>query len=196
MAHAKMHPPSVLPQWLSGQLLIAMPAMDDPHFIRSVIFICSHNEEDAMGLVINKLYGAVRFASLLDQIDVKRAPNAPDINVHCGGPVETSRGFVLHSADYNGEGTGHITPEVALTANVEILRALAMGTGPRQALLALGYAAWAGGQLERELQQHGWLVAPTDSALLFDNGLETKWDRAVAKLGITPALFSGAAGRA
>lgn len=191
--HAKT---AVKPQWLSGQLLVAMPTMGDPRFARSVIFICTHSEEGAMGLVINRLYGALNFSALLDQLEVKLAAGAPDIDVHFGGPVETSRGFVLHSTDYLREGSGKVTNDVALTATVEILQDMATGNGPRHALLALGYAAWAGGQLESELQQNGWLVAPSDNALLFDSGLETKWERAVAKLGITPALFSGEAGRA
>lgn len=191
--HAKS---AVQPQWLSGQLLVAMPTMSDPRFTRSVIYICTHSEDGAMGLVINRLYGALNFASLLEQLDVKLAPEAPDIDVHFGGPVETSRGFVLHSTDYIREGTGKVTNDVALTATVDILKDMATGAGPRHSLLALGYAAWSGGQLESELQHNGWLVAPSDDALLFDNGLETKWDRAVAKLGITPVFFSGEAGRA
>ncbi len=191
--HAKS---AMQPQWLSGQLLVAMPTMSDPRFTRSVIYICTHSEDGAMGLVINRLYGALNFASLLEQLDVKLAPEAPDIDVHFGGPVETSRGFVLHSTDYVREGTGKVTSDVALTATVDILKDMATGAGPRHSLLALGYAAWSGGQLESELQHNGWLVAPCDNDLLFDSGLETKWDRAVAKLGITPAFFSGEAGRA
>jgi len=198
MAQHAMHPPKtpVTPQWLSGQLLIAMPSMSDSRFAKSVIFICTHSEDGAMGLVINRLYGALNFSNLLDQLDVTLSADAPDIDVHFGGPVETGRGFVLHSTDYVREGTGKVTPDVALTATVDILKDMAIGNGPRHTMLALGYASWAAGQLESELQQNGWLVAPADAALLFDNGLETKWDRAVAKLGITPALFSGEAGRA
>jgi putative transcriptional regulator len=187
---------SVQPQWLSGQLLVAMPTMADPRFSRSVIFMCTHSEDGAMGLVVNKLYGALNFSSLLDQLDLKLEQNAPDIDVHCGGPVETGRGFVLHSTDYISDNTGKVTPDIALTSTVDILRDMAAGSGPRHTLLALGYAAWAGGQLESELQHNGWLVVPSDKTLIFDSGLETKWERAVAKLGITPALFSGEAGRA
>jgi putative transcriptional regulator len=187
---------SVQPQWLSGRLLVAMPSMADERFAKAVIFICSHNAEGAMGLVINKLYGALNFSTLLNQIEVRLVPEAPDVNIHCGGPVEMSRGFVLHSTDYVREGTGKVTKDVAVTATVDILKDMATGQGPRQALLALGYAAWAGGQLEQELQHNGWLVAPADNAILFDNALETKWERAIAVLGITPALFSGEAGRA
>jgi putative transcriptional regulator len=186
----------VQPQWLSGQLLIAMPSMSDSRFERTVIFICSHSEDGAMGLVINRLYGALNFSTLLQQLDVTLAPEAPDVDVHFGGPVETSRGFVLHSAEYKREGTGQVTKDISLTATVDILKEMATGAGPRHSLLALGYAAWAGGQLENELQHNGWLVVPSDTALVFDNGLETKWDRAVTKLGITPAHFSGEAGRA
>ena len=184
------------PQWLSGQLLVAMPTMSDPRFAKSVIYVCTHSEEGAMGLVINRLYGALNFSTLLEQLDVRLAEGAPDIDVHFGGPVETSRGFVLHSADYQRDGTGKVTADVALTATVDILKDIATGGGPRHSLLALGYAAWAGGQLENELQQNGWLVAPADNALLFDSGLETKWERAVGKLGIRPAFLSGEAGSA
>lgn len=149
-----------------------------------------------MGLIVNRLYGSLNFHNLLEQLDLQLAPDVQDVDIHFGGPVEIGRGFVLHSADYIREGTTQVDKQVALTATVDILKDMAVGQGPRQAFLALGYAAWGGGQLEHELQQNGWLVAPPDMDILFDNALETKWDRAVAKLGITPACFSGEAGRA
>jgi putative transcriptional regulator len=184
------------PQWLTGNLLIAMPTMEDPRFTRSVILICSHNEDGAMGIVINKLFGALNFSALMEQLEMEASLPAPDIDVHSGGPVEPGRGFVLHSLDYTAETTGRVTPEIGLTSTIDILRDMAKLEGPAQALLALGYAAWSGGQLEAELQQNGWLVLPAKSELVFDRALESKWERALAGLGITPALFSGEAGRA
>jgi putative transcriptional regulator len=191
--HAQM---SSTPQWLSGQLLIAAPSLVDSTFTRSVVFICTHNEDGAMGLVINQLYGALSFSSLLAQLDISLATDAADIDVHCGGPVDTGRGFVLHSTDYSSETTGPITADIALTATVEILKDMATGGGPRHALLALGYAAWSAGQLEDELQQNGWFVAPTDLGLIFTGGVNTKWERALASLGTVPAQFSLQSGNA
>jgi putative transcriptional regulator len=182
--------------WLTGQLLIAMPAMPDPRFAHSVIYMCSHSAQGAMGLIVNRLYGSLNFHSLLDQLDLKLAHHAHDVRVHFGGPVESNRGFVLHSADYQREGTMMIDDHVGLTATVEILQALAAGTGPLQSFLALGYAGWQPGQLDAELQANGWLIAPADSGLLFDANLETKWERAIGKLGISPAMLSADAGHA
>ncbi|MEJ0063167.1 MAG: YqgE/AlgH family protein [Alphaproteobacteria bacterium] len=182
--------------WLTGKLLIAMPNMPDSRFARTVVHLCTHNENGAMGLVINRLYGSLSLHNLLDQLDIKLAPDVRDINVHFGGPVETGRGFVLHSTDYHNEGSAKVSDQVTMTATLEILKDMAAGRGPRLTMLALGYAAWAGGQLEAELQHNGWLVAPADLPLLFDDGLETKWDRAIAKLGITPGSFTGEAGQA
>ncbi len=183
-------------QWLTGQLLVAMPNMLDSRFARSVIYICTHNEDGAMGLIVNRLYGSLNFRNLLEQLDLKLAPEVEDVDIHFGGPVEVGRGFVLHSADYLREGSNRVVDHVALTATIDILKDMAVGQGPRQSLMALGYSAWSGGQLEHELQQNGWLVVPSDTDLLFDKALETKWDRAIAKLGITPASFSGEAGQA
>ena len=184
------------PDWLTGQLLVAMPNMPDSRFARAVVYLCSHNENGAMGLIVNRLYGSLNFHNLLDQLDLQLAPDVRDVDVHFGGPVEVGRGFVLHSADYLREGSSRVSEEVALTATVDILKDMALGRGPRRALLALGYSAWSGGQLEMELQHNGWLVVPADMEILFDTGLETKWDRAAAKLGITPVTFSGEAGQA
>ncbi|MGB4102096.1 MAG: YqgE/AlgH family protein [Alphaproteobacteria bacterium] len=183
-------------QWLTGQLLVAMPNMLDSRFARSVIYICTHNEDGAMGLIVNRLYGSLNFRNLLEQLDLKLAPEVEDVDIHFGGPVEVGRGFVLHSADYLREGSNSVVDHVALTATIDILKDMAVGQGPRLSLMALGYSAWSGGQLEHELQQNGWLVVPSDTDLLFDKALETKWDRAIAKLGITPASFSGEAGQA
>lgn len=182
--------------WLTGQLLIAMPNMADSRFTKSVIYLCTHTEDGAMGLIVNRLYGSLNFHNLLEQLDLHLAPEVQDVDIHFGGPVEVGRGFVLHSADYLREGTTRVDNNVAMTATIDILKDMATGGGPRQSFMALGYSAWGGGQLEHELQQNGWLVAPPDMGILFDNGLETKWDRAIAKLGITPVFFSGEAGQA
>lgn len=185
-----------LPVYLTGQLLIAMPGMSDPRFTRSVIYICAHNEEGAMGLVINRLFGAITFRDLIDQLGIDAEDPAADMRVHYGGPVESGRGFVLHSADYAREGTMQVDDEVALTATIDILRSIAEGRGPRHSLLALGYAGWGPGQLDAEMHANGWLNAPADERLLFDHDLDAKWERSIAKLGVSLSMLSGEAGHA
>ncbi len=182
--------------WLTGQLLIAMPNMPDPRFARSVIYICSHGPNGAMGLVLNRLYGEVNFRGLLKQLNVKASAETPDIPVHYGGPVETGRGFVLHSSDYLREGTMRIDDHVSLSATVDILQTLSEGGGPARALMTLGYTGWGAGQLDAEMQANGWLTAAADDNILFDREVETKWDRALGKIGITPMTLSGVAGHA
>jgi putative transcriptional regulator len=190
--------------FLDGQLLIAMPSMADKRFARSVVYVCAHSADGAMGIVINKLASEVKFRDLLVQLDIVQARNEPQlpggvdqIRVHRGGPVETGRGFVLHSADFFLENaTLPIDEGVCLTATLEILRAIADGRGPGKAMLALGYAGWAPGQLEFEIQSNGWLHSAPDRAILFDDDIETKYDRALAKIGIEPAMLSMDAGHA
>jgi putative transcriptional regulator len=182
--------------YLTGQLLIAMPSMGDPRFARTVIFLCAHNEEGAMGLVVNKPMPSISFTDLLAQLGIEAAHGAGGQRVHFGGPVESGRGFVLHSTDFQREGTMVVDDHVALTATIDILRAIAAGDGPRRHILALGYAGWGPGQLDSEIQANGWLSAPPDEAILFDGDLATKWERAIAKLGIAPAMLSGEAGHA
>lgn len=181
---------------LIGQLLVAMPQMRDSRFERSVIYMCAHSAEGAMGLVLNKLFDQISFPDLLDQLNIKTGPRTKQILVHFGGPVESGRGFVLHSDDYVRDGTLTITDGFALTATIDILRAIADGEGPRSSLLALGYAGWGPGQLETEIQQNGWLTVPADPTLVFDGDLEAKWTRALAKLGVQPSALSGDAGHA
>lgn len=182
--------------YLTGQLLVAMPQMEDSRFVRSVIYLCAHSAEGAMGLVVNKLMDNISFPDLLDQLNLAGS-DAPDgINVHFGGPVETGRGFVLHSADYVQDATLVIDETVALTATIDILKAIAAGQGPRRSLLALGYAGWGPGQLDDEIQRNGWLSVPADDGLIFDKGLDDRWERAIAKLGINASMLSGFAGRA
>jgi putative transcriptional regulator len=190
--------------FLDGHLLIAMPSMADKRFARSVVYVCAHSADGAMGIVINKLATEVKFRDLLVQLDIVQARNERQlprgvdlVRVHRGGPVETGRGFVLHSSDFFLENaTLPIADGVCLTATLEILRAIAEGRGPGRALLALGYAGWAPGQLEFEIQANGWLHSPADRALLFDDDIDGKYDRALAKIGIEPAMLSTDAGHA
>lgn len=183
--------------FMTGKLLVAMPSMEDPRFERSVIYMCTHNAERAMGLVINKPANHMTFPELLSQLNISPITRASDIAVHVGGPVETGRGFVLHSSDYRApDSTQTVTPEISMTATLEILRSIAAGRGPQKALLALGYAAWGPGQLEEEILANGWLHCEPDEALLFDQDFETKWHRAIAKIGFQPHVLSGEAGHA
>lgn len=188
--------------YLDGQLLLAMPGMADQRFARTVIYLCAHSEEGAMGIVVNKPASDLDMPQLLVQLDI--IPEAEAIRlpgrvermpVLMGGPVDTSRGFVLHSPDfYLDQSTLPIDDGVCLTATVDILRAIARGEGPREAMLALGYAGWSAGQLESEIQANGWLHCPADLDLLFRAAADTRYDRALAKIGIDPAMLSSEAG--
>ncbi len=182
--------------YLAGHLLLAMPGMKDPRFAKSVIYICAHNSDGAMGLVVNKPMESLTFPDLLEQLEI--GPTAADarIDVHFGGPVESGRGFVLHSSEYQQEATMVVDRGIALTATVDILKDIASGAGPQRSLLALGYAGWAPGQLDTEIMANGWLHLSPDDDLVFGASLETKWDRAMSKLGIDPLLLSGDAGHA
>ena len=190
--------------YLDGQLLIAMPAMGDGRFSRSVIYLCAHSSEGAMGIIINQRAPNISFPELLEQlkiapsedrISLPSAVNAMD--VHLGGPVETGRGFVLHSADYfKAESTLPINDSVCLTATIDILRDIAKGSGPTKALLALGYAGWAPGQLEDEIQSNGWLNCPADPELVFDHAINRKYNRALGSLGVDPIRLVNDSGHA
>lgn len=182
--------------YLTGQLLVAMPGMPDPRFSHSVIFVCAHSQEGAMGLIVNQLVESLDFAELLNQVGVGDEQIARNLQVHYGGPVETGRGFVLHSSEYRHEGTISVNDTIGLTASVDVLRDVAHGAGPRNCLLALGYAGWGSGQLEQEMQQNGWLTVPADDDLVFGEETDDKWRRAVAKIGIDPSMLSSSAGRA
>jgi putative transcriptional regulator len=190
--------------YLDGQCLIAMPGMADTRFSRSVVYICAHSEDGAMGIIVNKPAADTRFPDLLVQLDVIppeeliRLPSqAERLQVLRGGPVETKRGFVLHTADFFLESaTLPIDDGICLTATLDILRAIAIGSGPENAVLALGYAGWGAGQLESEIQANGWLHCAADAALLFDDGIDTKYTRALGKIGIDPAFLSSEAGHA
>lgn len=182
--------------YLAGQFLIAMPTMTDPRFERSVIYLCAHNVEGAMGLVVNRLVESLTFDELLEQLNIGRPIGQKEIRVHFGGPVESGRGFVLHSTDYTKDGTVLMDNGIGLTATIDILKDIAEGGGPRDSLLALGYSGWGPGQLDGEIQDNAWLNVPADPMLLFDSSLESKWDRAVGLLGFDPSLLSSDAGHA
>jgi putative transcriptional regulator len=191
-------------QSYAGRILIAMPSMSDERFQRSVVYLCAHSSDGAMGLIVNKPIGAMRMRTLLEQLDLVRGGDAitlpaglADAPVLRGGPVETSRGFVLHSTDYFvDEASLPIDQGVAMTATLDVLRALAAGQGPRSALLALGYAGWGPGQLEHEILANGWLVSAPDADLLFRCPLDERYDRALRDLGVDPAFLSSEGGRA
>lgn len=189
--------------FLDGQLLIAMPLMTDKRFARSVVYMCAHSKEGAMGLIINQRSNTIDFAALMDRLglvpdgsdDFK--PEFADRTVHVGGPVEQGRGFVLHSADYAAsDSTLAIDARICLTATIDILKAIASGNGPNQSILALGYASWSAGQLENELAGNGWLNCPADPELVFSPDLDAKYTRALAKLGIQLSHLVSDAGHA
>ena len=173
-----------------------MPQMEDHRFARSVIYLCAHNDEGAMGLVLNKLVGTLTLPELLESLGIPSPGLRGKPPVHFGGPVESGRGFVLHSADYSEEGSLTVGKDLALTATLDILRAMGKGEGPRHSLLALGYAGWAPGQLDAEIQANGWLSVAADAELVFEEADDSKWTRALAKLGVTPEMLSADAGHA
>ena len=182
---------------LSGRLLVAMPGMGDPRFDGSVVFVCAHSEDGAMGLIVNKPAPELDVTDLLKQLEIDVSPGARPIRVHFGGPVEVGRGFVLHSADYGENGsTLRVDERFGMTATLDILQDLASGGGPSSALLALGYAGWGPGQLEAELQANGWLVCEATSEIVFDKADDGKWRAALASLGVDALMLSSAGGRA
>ena len=182
--------------YIFGQLLIAMPGMRDERFFKTVIYMCAHTEEGAMGLVLNQVMDSLSFPDLLEQLGIDEGNAGESVPIHFGGPVAAGRGFVLHSAEYQQDATLEVDDGVALTATVDILKAIARGYGPRQSLLALGYAGWGPGQLDDEIRANGWLQAPADHELIFGGDQETKWERSIAKIGIDPRMLSDEAGHA
>ncbi len=190
--------------YFDGNLLLAMPSMSDPRFQKAVIYMCAHSADGAMGIVVNQRAQHITFSKLLEQLDIAPTLSEDSIRipvekmpVYTGGPVETGRGFVLHTKDYfSADSTLQIDESISLTATIDILRAIASGRGPMRSLLALGYAGWAPGQLEREIQANGWLMCPADNELVFDAAIESKYDRAMAKLGVHPSFLVSDAGHA
>src|SRR5579872_3923115 len=191
-------------QYLYGNLLIAMPDMTNDIFQRTVIYVCAHNAGGAMGIIVNRPAGTLNFPGLLAQLkiidksqQIRLPESAGAMKVLRGGPVEEPRGFVLHTSDFFiKDSTLEIDRDISLTATVDILKAIARGDGPRQAIFALGYAGWDAGQLESEIQRNGWLHCPADPDLIFDDAIDTKYSRALQKLGIHPGMLSNEAGHA
>jgi len=189
---------------LDGQMLIATPTMQDERFARSLIYVCAHSEEGAMGIIVNQPAPNINFPDLLVQLDVIPAaeliqlpPRAGEVVVLKGGPVETGRGFVLHTPDFFIENsTLPIDEGICLTATLDILKAIARGTGPANAILALGYAGWAPGQLETEIHSNGWLHCAPDTDLIFGLDTNIKYNRALGKIGIQPGRLSSEVGHA
>jgi putative transcriptional regulator len=190
--------------YLDGQMLVAMPSMLDERFVRSLIYVCAHSSEGAMGIVVNHPAPNINFSDLLVKLDVvpkseriQLPTRAEGVKVMRGGPVETERGFVLHSADFFiDNSTLPIAEGICLTATIDILKAIARGEGPASAILALGYAGWAPGQLENEIQGNGWLHCAADAELIFGTDIDGKYDRALKKIGIDLGMLSSEAGHA
>lgn len=187
---------------LDGHFLIAMPGMADENFARSVVYICAHSSEGAMGFIINRAQ-RLSFTDVLLHLDmvkddenIRLPESALRVPIQSGGPVETGRGFVLHSDDYTSQSSIPVSDEISLTATLDIIRAISGGHGPRKATMLLGYAGWGPGQLEREISANGWLTCPADERLIFDTALEGKYDQALGLLGINPAMLSREAGHA
>lgn len=187
-------------RYLTGKLLLAMPAMGDPRFHRAVIFICAHDENGAMGLVINHVLPGFEFGKLLSQLgiasDIEVDLKKISVPVMSGGPVEAARGFVLHSGDFSRKDTVRIDDLYSVTGTVEALKDIASGNGPDNMLFILGYAGWSAGQLDSEMQQNAWLVVDPDPLLIFHASPDKKWDMAIEKLGIDPLMLSSESGRA
>jgi len=186
-------------KYLDGKMLVAMPGINDDRFERAVVFICAHSRDGAMGLIVNHEVDSLSFGNLMERLDLVGSENAillPDeiaaTRVLQGGPVETSRGFVLHSKDYfSEECTLNVDDKVGLTATLDVLRAIATGKGPRKSLLALGYTGWGPGQLESEIRQNGWLHCEADETLLFGHDLSAKYAAALARIGVSEQMLSG-----
>lgn len=183
--------------FLEGKLLIALPGMPDPRFEKSVIFMCAHSGDGAMGIIINKKVEGLAFHDMMKKLEIRVGASTPNAPVLFGGPVQTGRGFVLHSGEFEGnDSTLPVTDDISLTATLDVLRAIAQGNGPHQSLFALGYAGWDGGQIENEIRANGWVHCDADNALVFDSDLDSKWSSALKKLGIDASGLSALTGRA
>lgn len=182
---------------LAGKLLIASPAIEDPRFRQAVILLCAHNEDHAMGIILNKAVDDLPLPELLDQLGVDGADAPTDQHVLSGGPVGRDRGFVLHSDDFDSDGaTLAVSEGVCMTATRDILHAITSDAPPESFVLALGYSGWSAGQLEQELADNVWLVGEPDDGLVFDHSFSTKWSRALARIGVSPDRLQVSGGRA
>ena len=182
---------------LTGQLLVAMPGMGDPRFDHSVIYICTHDADGAMGLIVNKPAPSLKLNDVLARLNTVDIDDTSGLGVHFGGPVQTERGFVLHSAEYRSVmQTVDLEGVFSMTATLDILEDIARGKGPQKAMLMLGYAGWGQGQLEGEIAQNGWLTCAASTEIVFDTPDAEKWGAALSSLGIDPLVLSAAAGRA
>ncbi len=184
------------PAFLAGQLLLAMPGIGDPRFERSVIAMCVHDDDGALGIMVSAAIDGLTVGDLMRQLDIEPGESLDSVPVLVGGPVEPGRGFVLHSPDYEGQSTVFVAGHWALTSTLDVLKDIAAGKGPRQWLAALGYTGWAPGQLDLEMTRHGWLAAPGDASLLFDSAIEGRWPAAFGRVGIKVERLSAEAGRA
>ena len=183
--------------FLLGKLLIALPGMPDPRFEKSVILMCAHSQDGAMGLIVNKPFEGISFRELMTTLNVPVGEDTPDPPILFGGPVKVGQGFVVHSSDFqSGDSSMKVTSEISLTATIDILRAIAEGRGPKKALFALGYAGWGPGQIEDELLANGWLHCDVDNAIVFDLAHDAKWQAALGTLGADISGLSSEAGRA
>ncbi|MEM1388651.1 MAG: YqgE/AlgH family protein [Pseudomonadota bacterium] len=182
---------------LTGKLLIAMPGMGDPRFEKSVVFLCVHSDDGSMGLIVNKPAPGLALDDLLEQLEIPKSDRSAGVNVYFGGPVEHGRGFVLHSGDYASQSsTLHVDDQFGMTATLDILQEMAVGSGPRDRILALGYSGWGPGQLEDEIHRNGWLTCDATPEIVFEPDSSKKWTAALKSLGVDPLTLSAAAGRA
>ncbi len=182
---------------LKGKLLIAAPDMKDPRFANAVIYICDHNAEHAMGLVINKTKGTLNLADMFDQIGIEGSLQVANSPVLEGGPVDIDRGFVLHTPDYTATSSVFLSGSLRMTATKDILESLVLkDKAPQKAVLAVGYSGWTGGQIEEEIKQNAWFIAEGDEALIYDTDMGNKWRKALASLGIKPERLSPDSGLA
>ena len=181
---------------LAGKLLIATPVMLDVRFEHAVILLCGHDEQGAMGIVINKLVENLQLSQILEQLDIKIKRPKKEIPIHYGGPIEMGRGFALHSTDYLHESSIKVSDDFALTSNADILKIISVGRKPQSKMLALGYAGWSPGQLETELLSNGWIQANADHDIVFETPVSKKWEKALEKVGVRPEMFSTSFGHA
>jgi putative transcriptional regulator len=181
--------------YLEGKMLVATHLIKESCFSRSVIYLCAHNAEGAMGIIVNQLLESVSYQDIFQQLEIPDELPGLSLPVHFGGPVDSNRGFVLHSLDYSQTDT-LVANRVGLTSNITILKEIANGGGPEKRMLALGYAGWAAGQLEKEIADNSWIIIPPDDNLLFGNDQAAKWQQATKSLGFDPFTLSGSVGHA